>query len=311
MILRISAIILMALVMIQTTGYAQEDSLGPDNRPAKPAFESGYLIDQQTSFVPIKNTLEFVIHHRFGNFENKIKDLYGIYGTSNIRLGLNYTVANNLQVGFGTTKIKQYQDLTVKYSLLQQTRSLSIPVSVVFFESIGLDSRADAAFGTEYKFSNRFSYFSQLIISHRFNDMISLQVAPSFTHYNWTDIMTETNDVNGQNVTDTIKFDHDKIGVSFAGRIKFSPQSSFVIGVDLPLYVKGISEYPKPAYLSKPNISLGVDIETSAHSFQIFIATAQGILPQEIMMWNNYEGSDKLKLSQFMLGFNMTRLWNF
>lgn len=296
MILRISAIIVMALMMIQATGYAQEDSLGPDNRPAKPAFESGYLIDQQTSFVPVKNTLEFIIHHRFGTFKNGRQDLLGIYGASNIRLGLNYTFANNLQVGFGTTKLKQYQDLTVKYSLLKQTRSLSIPVSVTFFESIGLDSRPDAAFGTKYKFSNRFSYFTQLIISHRLNDMLSLQVAPSFTHYNNVDSL----------------YDHDKIGLSFAGRIKFSPQSSFIIGVDLPLEIKGISEYRNfQKNQSKPNISIGFDVETSAHSFQMFIATAQGILPQENMMWNNLKGSDKLSISQFMIGFNITRLWNF
>lgn len=296
MIFRISAITLVALTMIQATGYAQEDSLGPDNRPAKPAFESGYLIDQQTSTVPIKNTLEFAIHHRFGTLENGVKDLYGIYAASNIRLGLNYTLTNNLQVGIGTTKLKKYQDLTIKYSILKQTRSLSIPVSVTFFESIGLDSRADAAFGTKYKFSNRFSYFSQLIITHRINDMVSVQVAPSFTHYNIADSL----------------YDHDKIGLSFSGRVKFSPQSSFIFGVDYPVKTLGIREYHRlPEFVAKPNISLGIDVETSAHAFQIFIATAQGILPQEIMMNNNLKGSSSIKLSQFMLGFNITRLWNF
>jgi hypothetical protein len=296
MIFRISALLVMALMMIQATGFAQEDSLGPDNRPAKPAFESGYLIDQQTSYVPIKNTLEFAIHHRFGTFENKAKDLFGIYGASNIRLGLNYTFTNNLQIGIGTTKLKKYQDATIKYSILKQTRSLSMPVSVVFFESIGLDSRPDAAFGTEYKFSNRFSYFSQLIISHRFNDMVSIQVAPSFTHYN---------------IADTL-YDHDKIGLSFSGRVKFSPQSSIFVGIDYPFRTPAIKEYHRlPAKQAKPTINLGVDIETSAHSFQIFITTAQGILPQENMMYNRLDGSNKLSLSQFMLGFNITRLWNF
>jgi len=302
MILRISAIIIMALIMIQKTGYAQEDSTGPDNRPAKPAFESGYLIDEQTSVVPIKNTLEFAIHHRFGTLENGVKDLYGIYGSSNIRVGLNYSFTNNLQIGLGTTKMKQYQDATIKYSILKQTRSLSIPVSVTFFESIGLDSRPDAAFGTQYKFSERFSYFTQLIITHRFSNAISLQVAPSFTHYN----------IVGNSTGADSTYDHDKIGLSFAGRIKFSPQSSFIFGVDLPLQVKKISEFNEFApNKSKPNISFGVEISTSTHAFQIFVATAQGILPQENMMWNNLKGSDKLSISQFMIGFNITRLWNF
>jgi hypothetical protein len=302
MLLRISAIIIMALMMIHTSGFAQEDSLGPDNRPAKPAFESGYLIDQQTANIPVKNTLEFAIHHRFGTLENGVEDLYGIYATSNIRLGLNYTFINNLLVGIGTTKFKKYQDMVIKYNILKQTRSLSIPVSVTFFENIGLDCRDKGAFGTEYKFSHRFSYFSQLIITHRINNMVSLQVAPSFTHFN----------IVGNTLGADSTFDHDKIGLSFGGRIKLTPQTSIIAAVDLPLEVKGISEFIDfPTNKSKPNISLGVEVSTSTHAFQMFIATAQGILPQENMMWNNLTGSDKLSISQFMIGFNITRLWNF
>jgi hypothetical protein len=120
-------------------------------------------------------------------------------------------------------------------------------------------------------------------------------VAPSFTHYNSADSL----------------FDHDKIGLSFGGRVKITPQTSIIAGVDMPMWMDGIKEYPKPEHLSKTNFSLGVEISTSTHAFQIFIATAQGILPQEILMWNNLEGSKKLSTSQVLLGFNITRLWNF
>lgn len=295
MIFRISAPLILALVMIQSMGFGQEDSTGKDNRPAKPAFESGYLIDQQTSVIPIKNTLEFVIHHRFGTVENGKSDLYGIYGSSNIRLGLNYSFTDNLLVGIGTTKTNQYQDVVIKYNILKQTRSLNIPVSVTFFENFAIDARDKKAFGTDYKFNNRLSYFSQLIVTHRCNSNLSLQVAPSFTHFNMTDTL----------------FDHDKIGISFGGRIKISPQTSIIAAVDIPVYVKGIQEYPKPEYLSKSNLSIGVEISTSTHAFQIFIATAKGILPQQNMMWNNLTESNKLSTKQLLIGFNITRLWNF
>jgi hypothetical protein len=292
---KIIPVLILALVMIQSTGFGQEDSIAKDNRPAKPAFESAYLIDQQTAVVPVKNTLEFVIHHRFGPMENGISDLYGIYASSNVRLGLNYSFTDDLLVGIGTTRFDKYQDVLIKYNILKQTRSLSMPVSVTFFENFAINASDKSAFGTDYKFSNRFSYFSQLIITHRFSSNISLQLAPSFTHYNSTDSL----------------YDHDKIGISFGGRVKITPQTSIIAGVDMPLYFDGIKEYPKPDYLSKPNLSLGVEICTSTHAFQIFIATAQGILPQENMMWNNYKGSDKLSTAQLLLGFNITRLWNF
>jgi hypothetical protein len=295
-IFRISAKLILAMVMIQSTCFAQEDSIRKENnRPAKPAFESGYLIDQQTSVIPGKNTLEFAIHHRFGAMNNGVHDLFGIYSSSNIRFGLNFSFTDNLVIGIGTTKNKKYQDFTLKYNILKQTRSLSIPVSVTFFESFAIDASNKTVFGTEYKFSNRLSYFSQLIITHRVNNMISLQLAPSFTHYNSTDSL----------------FDHDKIGLSFGGRVKITPQTSIICAVDMPMYFKGIREYPEPDHLSKPNLSLGVEISTSTHAFQIFVATAQGILPQENMMWNNLESGKKPSTANLFLGFNITRLWNF
>jgi hypothetical protein len=292
---RIIATMILALIMIQSTGFGQEDSTGKDNRPAKPAFESAYLIDQQTSVIPVKNTLEFAIHHRFGPMENGISDLYGIYASSNVRLGLNFSFTDNLLVGIGTTRFKKYQDVLFKYNILKQTRSLSIPVSVTFFENFAINASDKSIFGTDYKFSNRFSYFSQLIITHRFNSNISFQVSPSFTHYNSTDSL----------------FDHDKIGLSFGGRFKITPQTSIIAAVDMPKWVDKIREYPKPDNLSKPNLSLGVEISTSTHAFQIFIATAQGILPQENMMWNKLDAGKKLSTANVLLGFNITRLWNF
>ncbi|MBS0000542.1 MAG: hypothetical protein KFF73_16300, partial [Cyclobacteriaceae bacterium] len=62
------------------------------------------------------------------------------------------------------------------------------------------------------------------------------------------------------------------------------------------------------------NISLGIEIATSAHAFQIFISTYRSILPQYNLHYNTNEfitevdGENKLG---FLIGFNMTRLWNF
>jgi len=44
-----------------------------------------------------------------------IKDLFGIYAASNIRLGLNYSLMDDLMIGFGTTKDQKLQDFRVKY----------------------------------------------------------------------------------------------------------------------------------------------------------------------------------------------------
>ncbi len=296
-ILRFSAIVVMALLMNHGIILAQEEATEEPakERPARAAFESGLLFDAATTTLQPSKTLEMIIQHRFGTMNNGTEDLFGIWAPSNIRLGLNYSILNNLMVGIGTTKFNKMQDIQIKYNVLQQTRSNKIPVTVSLYEVIGIDARADETFGMNYKFSHRMNYFTQIIISRRFNDMFSLQVAPGFTHYNSTDSTV----------------DHDRISFSFAGRVKFSPQSSLIIGADFPLQIQGISEHTKDfndmADPMKPNICIGYEVATSTHAFHLYLASGQGILPQENIMLNKNDFFDK----GILIGLNITRLWSF
>lgn len=258
-----------------------------DRRPVRAPFESGYLIDNQTTQIPSVNTLEFVMLHRFGRMDNGFSDLWGIYGASNIKLALNYTPFEDFQVGFGTMKFDRVFDFSLKYAVLKQTRSNTIPVSVTFFGDLGLDSRDKKTFGQEYKFSHRMSYFSQLIISHKVSYNLSLQIAPSFSHYNMTDTL----------------FEHDKIGISFSGRYRIGSTVSLVANYDYPLPIDGIREFSSDSNDPLGNFGVGIEISTSTHAFQIFAGNSNGILPQNNMLFN--------KNRFFILGFNITRLWNF
>ena len=82
------------------------------------AFESNYLVDDQTTLVFDKKTLGFAIQHKFSPINYGISDLWGIYGSANIRLGLDYVPVKNLQIGAGVTKNKMYTDVNAKYSIL-------------------------------------------------------------------------------------------------------------------------------------------------------------------------------------------------
>ena len=321
MTIRISAIILLTL-LINSIAFAQEEATEeitetPKERPVRAAFESGLLFDAATTTLQPSKTMEMVIQHRFGYIDSKDKkyDFFGIWGGSNIRVAMNYSILDNLTVGFGTTKYNKMQDLQIKYRVIEQTRSNSIPITVMLYEVIGQDgspktkwdATPDSIADKSYKFSNRMSYFTQVVVSRRFNDQLSLQVAGAFTHYNSVDSL----------------YDHDRISVSFAGRYKFSPQASIIVSGDFPLKIEGIRDYKrvdltnKATVYNRPNICLGLEISTSTHAFQIYMATAQGILPQEGIMWNsNYTpesvwNKDNLFKGNVLIGLNITRLWNF
>lgn len=299
--LQMMVILIAAFVFTSLATFAQEEvteeapAEPQKERPARPAFESGLLFDNATSTIQPSKTLEMIIQHRFGTVNKGSEDLFGLWAPANIRLGLNYSLLDNLMVGVGTTKFNKMQDIQVKYNILQQTRSNSIPLSITFYEVVGIDASAEGKWGTNYKFMDRMSYFTQVIFTKRFNDMLSLSFAPSFTHYNSLDSL----------------MDHDRIALTASGRIKFSPQSSIIFSGDFPLMIQGISEHRKEINdvvgMAKPNICIGLEVATSTHAFHIYAGSAQNILPQENIMFNKNDFFD----GGILIGLNVTRLWNF
>ncbi len=283
--------------------FAQEEQ--EIDRPVRFPFASGYLIDNQTTLIPVPGTLEFVMQHKFGSVENGMSDFLGIYSPgANVRLGLNYVPVNNLLLGLGLSKEKMHTDLNAKWTIVEQTRANTIPVAVTLYGVLAIDGRDMNTLGSgkawhsgegtsefDFTFADRWSYFSQLIIGRKFTERLTLQAGASFTHYNLVDP----------------EFDHDKIGVHFNGRYNFSPQSSFIFNYDLPLKIQQISEQREVPEHHQPNLSFGIEVATSTHAFQIYVGNSRGILPQEIMMWN----SNEIDFNNMAFGFVITRLWNF
>jgi hypothetical protein len=264
----------------------------PEDRPVRAPFNSGIIIDNQTTVIPSVKTLEFMIQHKFGTIDNGFSDLFGLYAPgANIRMALNYVVYRNLQIGYGLSRVRMYSDFSAKYTLLEQTRQNTIPVAVGLFANIAIDGSNKDVFGENYSFTNRFSYFSQLIVGRRFNDWLSVQANASFSHYN----MTEPG------------VDHDKISVGLNGRINISPQSSILLQYDIPLKIKGITEHREFLNPSKPNLGIGWEIRTSTHAFHIYLSSTDGMIPQHNAFYNQNDWTK----GDMMFGFSITRLWSF
>lgn len=302
--------IIFFLVMIFSFGVitAQDEEAPKEkkrkDKPVSEMFSSGLLIDEQTSIIHDKKTLEMVIQHRFGLIKtNGAKDLWGIYAPSaNTRMGLNYSILDNLSVGYGITRINMTSDFQVKYNILEQTRKNTIPVSVTLYGNMAIDGRNKSVFNTAtadsaYKFANRLSYFTQILVSRKFNDWFSFGINGSFTHFN--SVTADTANITGQN--------HDVIGVGVLGRIKFSPQSAIVFHYSIPLDIKSMNEVSNVTNKPKANFGIGYRVATATHSFEIFITASNGLIPQQNYMYNSSDWTD----GEFRFGFNITRLWGF
>lgn len=260
-------------------------------RLAKNTFESVWLMDNQTVMVPKKGTLEMAIQHRFGTVNNGSKDMFGLFAPSNIRLGMSYAPINKLNVGVGLTKERMQVDLSAKYALLKQTENNKVPVSVSVFANAVIDTRNKSNF--RY-FEHRLSYFSQVMVARKVTEKFSVQISGSLSWYNNVEGY-----VNSQGEI-AKKMNNGHLAFSALGRYKISDKSAIVIGYDQPLT-------QHPTNNPEPNIAFGFETTTDSHAFQIFAGNYYGIVPQS----NNFFNQNDYRKGQFVIGFNITRLWAF
>lgn len=272
---------------------------------AKAAFESGIAMDEQTVALPPAKTLEFVLQHRFGTIQNKWDDIFGIWGVTNIRLGLNFSITKNLLIGLGTTKNNRLQDFQLKYTFLRQRDEGGFPLTIGYYFDLSLNAtKGSTAFEPNYKYSDRLAYFHEFMFARRFCKMFSAQLGISYTHFNKVD---RTYDSAARN---------DALGISLLARVKVSPQSSILVSYLKPLLVNydpafivraGNDWISAPKNAPYSNLSIGWEISTSTHAFHIYMAAANGIVPSEIVMHNN----NNFFNGYILFGFNLTRLWSF
>jgi hypothetical protein len=255
-----------------------------DNRPAKDIFGNGLIFDQQTVRTALPGALEFVIQHRFGTIKNGIQDLWGIYSSSNVRLGLNYGITKDLTIGIGTTRYYKLQDLNWKLAIFKQTRSGSMPFSLAYYGNVVLDGRTKDNFGPPetYKYIHRLSFFNQLILARKFSNSFSFLVAPSMSNFNAV-IPTYSN---------------TNYNMSFAGRLKITKKMDLIAGYDLPVLQSKDSTIFKP----KPNMSFGIEIGSPTHTFQVFV-TNSDYLVNQYGLANN---ANNFKNNGILVGLNIT-----
>jgi hypothetical protein len=206
-------------------------------------------------------------------------------------MGMTYSPINKLFVGAGLTKERMQVDLNAKIGLLLQTIDGNMPVSVTYFGNMVIDARDKSFFRYAV---HRFSYFNQLLIARKITEKLSLQVAPSFSWFNNIEGYVDSQG-NVQN-----KMENGHLAISALGRYKVSDQSAVTVGYDQPLT-------QHPTNNPQPNIAFGFETTTSAHAFQVFMGTYYGIVPQS----NNMFNQNDYRNGQFVIGFNISRLWNF
>jgi hypothetical protein len=279
--------ILLTLLLFISPLFAQEETTAQEkSKPVRFTFGTATLIDNPTVATPYKGGLELQIQHRFSLIEN-IENLFGIYGSANTRIGLNYGITDRLMIGAGTTKDYKLQDIQWKYLILQQTEDNSMPVSLSYYGNMVADLRPEENFGPAESFKeiHRLSYFTQLIVARKFNEKISVQVAPTFVYFNSVPIYSDSTGYKNMN-----------FGLHAVARANLFGAHSLMLEYDQLLTKQDLDEQPKP------NLSFGWEISTATHCFQVFVTNYSNIIGQYNLLYNQ---NDFTK-GDYLFGFNIT-----
>ncbi len=249
-------------------------------------FKSTKIVSSNSVETNGEGQLNFVIQHRFGRFTDGVDQLFGL-DQANIRIALEYGVLDNLDIGFGRSFLDKTLDFFVKYRILRQsTGAKKMPITLAGFASMHIKTgKFNNPNRTNY-FTSRMSYAYQIMIARKFGKWVSIQLTPTLTHINLVNQKADNNDIFSLGAGASIRV---------SGSFRVNLEYYWVVPGQIKSFHNG--EKVRDAF------SVGVDIETGGHVFQIHVTNSRGMV--EKMMAVETTG-DWLK-GQLSLGFNITR----
>jgi len=256
-------ILISIFLLIAFSGFSQsiealldeQLSVEPKIEYATATFKSVQLINAHTTKLPDKGDLVFLISHRFGPVSSGFSDLWGL-DLATIRLGFEYGLSETTSLGFGRSSYKSNYDFFAKQLLLRQsTGTKEMPLTLGLLGAANISSDKWPADGREYLFAHRMSYSLQLLIARKFNRNISLQLMPAYIHRNLVKTPADQNDV---------------FAIGAGGRVKVSSRVALTAEYHYLLPGQTATDFVNP-------LSLGVDIETGGHVFQLFFTNTSAI----------------------------------
>ncbi len=239
-------------------------------------FKGTRLINGHSVETRAGGTLEFIISHRFGELSSGAYNLFGL-DNSNIRFGLEYAVSDRLYMGIGRSSFEKTFDGFLKFRALRQKND-GMPVSVTVFTSGTIKTLRQPE--KELTFKDKLAYSSQFLIARKFSESLSLQVMPTYIHFNLIGEDDKTNDV---------------FAVGAGGRLKISKRIS--------LNIEYYYQFERLNMETFNSVAVGVDIETGGHVFQIQLTNSRSMIEKGFVAetYNDFFAGD------IHLGFNITR----
>lgn len=266
----------------QTTDLSKlmEEAMSDSNQVeyVRSAFKTTRLVNGHSSEQVAFGAMDMRVSHRFGTLNSGAYNLWGL-DNATMRIALEYGATPWLTVGAGRSTLQKTFDGFLKFRVLRQSKGArKMPLTVNYLSSWAIDgTKSDFPY-----FRSRFFYTHQLLLSRKFSESFSFLVAPTFTHRNLV-----------YNAID----DHDLFSIGAGGRLKITNR----VSINAEYYYQ----------LNKPSgtqdcLSLGVDIETGGHVFQLTLSNGMGMIEKSFIHETTNKWSDVGIMAGFCISRNFT-----
>lgn len=276
--------ILIIFICFTYFGFAQDDLLSEidveseSSTAVSSVFKGLKIINFESTKLVGKGGFYFVVSHRFGSVKNGFENLFGL-DEAVTHLNFIYGLTEGINVSASRSSNQKIYELASKFRIIKQSERF--PFSVVGYTSVLANTALSTDNLPKLEFKHRLSYVAQLLISRKVNNKLSLQFTPTFFHDNYV-----VNDFQ----------DNSQFGLIFGGRYKIGKRWSFNLEYGAHLNRAKNSLYNNP-------LSLGFDLETGGHVFQLHFTNSQFMNANGVMGNSTGDWSE----GDFYFGFNISR----
>ena len=244
-------------------------------------FKALQICTMQSTKLAAKGEIYVLISHRFGDLTNGLDNFFGL-DNALTKIGGLYGITNWLTIGASRQTYNKNYEIGLKYKLINQEVN-GFPVTIVGYNTLDIRTDLKKDIYPNLKFNNRVAFTTQLPISRKFSESLSLEINPIYVHKNLYEPSQERK---------------DQFLLGFGGRYKLSKRLSVNLEYANKFGAIKNSPYTNP-------LTLGLDIETGGHVFQMVFSNSQPM--NDVAYYTNGTGDWTKKGIYF--GFNVYRVF--
>lgn len=267
------------IVFSQDELLSEIDTVIEEPTYASAVFKGLKVINFESTKLVAKKGFNFIVSHRFGTVKNGFQNLFGL-DEAVTHLNFVYGLSDNINISASRSSNQKIYEVATKFRLVNQQAG-KIPFTVVGYTSVLANTSLETDNLPKLEFKHRLSYVAQLLVSRKMNNNLSLILSPTFFHDNY--------------LSDDFQ-ENSQYGVGFGGRYKLGKRWSLNTEYGMHLNRSENSLYKNP-------FSIGVDLETGGHVFQLLFTNSQSMNTNGVFGTSTGEWGE----SDVYFGFNLAR----